>query len=123
MSERKWTRAELLARAECFDVGDWMADQRPSPTTAAMLRQGADALAEIDRLTAQVREADALKVDVEAMRVNLHATFNGGHHDEPARRAFHHGMDTVCNVLAAHQKREQTNGILPSPPAREGSDK
>ncbi len=54
-------------------------------------------------------------LDVEGMRANLHATFNGGHHDEPARSAFHHGMDTVCNVLAAQQKGEESNGILPAP--------
>jgi hypothetical protein len=55
-------------------------------------------------------------IDVEAMRANLHATFNGGHQKQDTIRAFHHGMDTVCNVLAAYQKREQTNGILPAPP-------
>ena len=29
-----------------------------------------------------------------------HATYNGGHEDEQARKAFHHGMDTVFNVFA-----------------------
>jgi len=33
------------------------------------------------------------------LRMYCHATFNGGHHTEPAHGAFHHGMDTVCNVL------------------------
>jgi len=69
--------------------------------------------AEIQRLT------DALTIlrtalNIEHMRANLHATFNGGHHEnEAAMAAFHHGMDTVCNVLDAYQKGEQTNGILP----------
>jgi hypothetical protein len=54
-------------------------------------------------------------IDVEAMRAQLHATFNGGWHgNDDGMKAFHHGMDTVCNVLAAHQKRESTNGILPA---------
>lgn len=60
-------------------------------------------------LTARV--SGPLPLDVDAMRANLHVTFNGGHHEEPARGAFHHGMDTVCNVLASYQKGEQTNGI------------
>ncbi len=37
----------------------------------------------------------------ERLRKACHGTYNGGHHDEPAHGAFHHGMDTVCNVLAA----------------------
>jgi NMD protein affecting ribosome stability and mRNA decay len=57
------------------------------------------------------------RIDVEAMRANLHATFNGGWQDPETIRAFHHGMDTVCNVLNAHQLGDGTNGILP-PPAR-----
>src|ERR1700733_9916172 len=36
---------------------------------------------------------------VERLRESLHATYNGGHHEEPAYSAFHQGMDTVCNVL------------------------
>lgn len=53
-------------------------------------------------------------IDVEAMRANLHATFNGGHREPETIGAFHHGMDTVCNVLDSYQKRESTNGILPA---------
>lgn len=34
-------------------------------------------------------------------REEFHATFNGGHHDDATRRAFHHGMDTVFNALDA----------------------
>lgn len=66
---------------------------------------------------------DAGAIDVEAMRANLHATFNGGHHDKPEHSAFHHGMDTVCNVLAAKQKGQQTNGILPTDDAGAGGEK
>ena len=36
---------------------------------------------------------------VEQLRVFLHNSYNGGHHDEVPRNAFHHGMDTVCNQL------------------------
>ncbi len=54
--------------------------------------------------------------DVKAMRANLHATFNGGWRDKDHLRAFHHGMDAVCNVLDAHQNGEQTNWILPRQP-------
>lgn len=53
------------------------------------------------------------EIDVEAMRANLHATFNGGHQDIATIIAFHHGMDTVCNVIASYLRKEQTNGILP----------
>jgi hypothetical protein len=52
-------------------------------------------------------------IDIEAMRANLHATFNGGWGGVEALRAFHHGMDTVCNVLAAKQDGKGTNGIFP----------
>lgn len=58
-------------------------------------------------------------LDVESMRGNLHATFNGGHQTPETIRAFHHGMDTVCNVLVAKQKGEGTNGILPLSPTPE----
>lgn len=34
-------------------------------------------------------------------RETAHATFNGGHCDEPAHSAFHHGMDTVFNLIDA----------------------
>lgn len=77
------------------DIAVWMADFAQEAIEAAQ------------------REARA-PIDVEQMRANLHATFNGGHHEEATRSAFHHGMDTVCNVLEAHQKGEHTNGILPA---------
>jgi hypothetical protein len=38
--------------------------------------------------------------DIENMRKGFHATYNGGHHDEIPREAFHHGMDTVFNSIA-----------------------
>lgn len=56
-------------------------------------------------------------IDVEQMRGNLHATFNGGWQEPETIRAFHHGMDTVCNVLERYFNGEQTNGILPDSPA------
>ena len=34
-------------------------------------------------------------------RTSCHSTYNGGHHDEDTRKAFHHGMDTVFNLLEA----------------------
>ena len=52
-------------------------------------------------------------IDIVAMRANLHATFNGGHETPETIRAFHHGMDTVCNVLDAKQNGQGTNGIFP----------
>ncbi len=37
----------------------------------------------------------------EKIRASVHANYNGGHtHDDQACEAFHHGMDTVCNVLS-----------------------
>jgi hypothetical protein len=34
------------------------------------------------------------------LRESCHMTYNGGwHHSEDGMKAFHHGMDTVCNVL------------------------
>lgn len=59
-----------------------------------------------------VTDAQRQRIDVEAMRANLHATFNGGHESRETIRAFHHGLDTVCNVLAAYQKGERTNGVI-----------
>ena len=53
--------------------------------------------------------------DVDVMRANLHATFNGGHQEPATIAAFHHGMDTVCNVLADHIKGGRANGIRPEP--------
>lgn len=67
--------------------------------------------------------ADAIRNLERARALNLHATFNGGHEDEGRRRAFHHGMDTVCNVLAAHQRGDGTNGILPAPPQETGDER
>jgi hypothetical protein len=62
--------------------------------------------------TLRADQAEPLtSLDVERMRASLHGTFNGGHRDPAAMEAFHHGMDTVCNVLAAHQRGESTNGI------------
>lgn len=39
----------------------------------------------------------------ENIRANCHATYNGGHHEENMYEAFHHGMDTICNVLGNGQ--------------------
>jgi hypothetical protein len=36
---------------------------------------------------------------IENFRKGLHDTYNGGWHENPGLEAFHHGMDTVCNVL------------------------
>lgn len=79
-------------------------------------RLAQEAVAEVRRLrdelnTIQVKSVNA--IDIKAMRTNLHATFNGGYHDNPAvLKVFHHGMDTVCNVLEAWQKGETTGGVL-----------
>lgn len=45
----------------------------------------------------------------EDLREGCHATYNGGHHDEACRKAFHHGMDTVCNVI---QNRMDANAAF-----------
>jgi hypothetical protein len=45
--------------------------------------------------------AQGLTEVVNDLREGCHATYNGGYHDEPAHGAFHHGMDTVCNVIGA----------------------
>lgn len=61
-------------------------------------------------LSAAADELERLErhvVDSERLRMNCHATYNGGHHDEPAYSAFHHGMDTVCNVLKGHDEATQ----------------
>lgn len=39
--------------------------------------------------------------DMKYTRETAHATFNGGHHDGPRHMAFHHGMDTVFNLIEA----------------------
>jgi hypothetical protein len=38
---------------------------------------------------------------LKTLRENAHGNYNGGHHDDVPREAFHHGMDTICNVLDA----------------------
>lgn len=38
-------------------------------------------------------------------RALFHATYNGGHHDDKCREAFHHGMDTVFNALEGDAKK------------------
>lgn len=56
----------------------------------------------IERLTDDLDESLECLVEmsnIEAIRGGCHATYNGGHHEEQTRKAFHHGMDTVCNVL------------------------
>lgn len=37
----------------------------------------------------------------DGFRESCHATFNGGHDAGSNRKAFHHGMDTVFNLLEA----------------------
>lgn len=44
-------------------------------------------------------------------REDYHMTFNGGHHEEPAYGAFHHGMDTVFNGLDGAVKGERDQSI------------
>ena len=55
----------------------------------------------------------AQTLDVQAMRANLHATFNGGYESKDTLRAFHHGMDTVCNVLIDWLNGGTGEGVLP----------
>ena len=52
---------------------------------------------------ARVRELEEVfSVErLRAAREHAHRTFNGGHEDDAMRRAFHHGMDTVFNMLDA----------------------
>ena len=39
-------------------------------------------------------------LNIEELRESCHMTYNGGWHgNEDGMKAFHHGMDTVCNVL------------------------
>lgn len=41
-----------------------------------------------------------MPTDLAKLRNDCHHTFNGGWHDNPeALKAFHHGMDTVFNVI------------------------
>jgi hypothetical protein len=55
----------------------------------------------------RLRAAEELKVRAsecaENIRANCHATYNGGHREESSLEAFHHGMDTICNVLGNGQ--------------------
>lgn len=41
-------------------------------------------------------------VDLKALaefRKSCHDSYNGGHHEPATNEAFHHGMDTICNIL------------------------
>src|SRR5678815_4092758 len=68
---------------------DWDINTRPI-VERALLKVAAEARG----------RQQAEQVDVEAFRANLHATYNGGWHgNEDGMKAFHHGMDTVCNAL------------------------
>lgn len=62
MTERTFTAAEMRARAELFDKGDWMADIRPSANTAAMLRQAAE-LVELDSQRSKVARMLQARID------------------------------------------------------------
>lgn len=60
--------------------------------------------------------AETPQINVDLLRGNCHATFNGGWDDDKTIEAFHHGMDTVCNVLEDHLKGGFANGVLPQRP-------
>jgi hypothetical protein len=86
--------------------------------TVGLSDSGLDAL--VPAVLALLDEARPT-LDVEALRANLHATFNGGwHHSDDGMQAFHHGMDTVCNVLADKQKGGNANRVWPLPPSSPG---
>lgn len=95
-----WKRQMETSYAELSDL-EKESDRREAREMLRVLR---------DLLAAGGRPLD---LDVEQMRGNLHITFNGGWQSEAEIRAFHHGMDTVCNVLDAYLKGESSNGILP----------
>lgn len=104
--EKEIEQACAAERAEiAFDIAE-----NPNSEWTRELRESF-ALNNIGR-TAPERMREAL--NIERMRANLHATFNGGWQNEREIEAFHHGMDTVCNVLESHLKGEQTNWILPA---------
>lgn len=42
--------------------------------------------------------------NVDERRAMAHATYNGGYRDDKEREIFHHGMDTVYNIMAATAK-------------------
>lgn len=65
--------------------------------TKSLGEQLAESRADVERL----REALS-KLESKAFRESLHGTYSGGHHYDGHYEAFHHGMDTVCNVLEAH---------------------
>lgn len=50
----------------------------------------------------------------ETMRASCHATYNGGHHDDACRDAFHHGMDTVFNCLTSGGFKEMKDCRAPT---------
>jgi predicted RNase H-like nuclease (RuvC/YqgF family) len=67
-----------------------------------------DARKELDGLRSVLRTQEQRVEELEAglkrfasMRTDLHSAYNGGWHGEDTNKAFHHGMDTVCNVIEA----------------------
>ena len=63
----------------------------------------------VEAIRSALTDARPQPIGVEELRASLHMTYNGGwHHSDDGLKAFHHGMDTVCNVLADWQKRNAT---------------
>jgi hypothetical protein len=57
--------------------------------------------AENAELRAKLAAAERLIRSLTTMRDWLHLNYNGGWHAADTNKAFHHGMDTVCNVVDA----------------------
>lgn len=79
----------LVAERKAREEAERMVIQRTNSNRELMAR-----CATIERETVERLQAWAKR-----NREGCHSTYNGGHHDEPAHSAFHHGMDTVFNVL------------------------
>lgn len=83
---------------------NWTVMQQAHQSWRDVLRDAADLL------STGSAQAAPQALNIEAMRANLHATYNGGWSDDECR-AFHHGMDTVCNLLSEYQKNPTSHQV------------
>jgi hypothetical protein len=55
--------------------------------------------------TEQLARLQTWMASLDNRRAGAHLTYNGGHREESAHAAFHHGMDTVYNILDGHAEQ------------------
>lgn len=67
------------------------------------------ALAEVDRLTAALAEAEAIPLRMILAAKGGASDYLGGHHDASSLDVFRHGMGTIVSVIEAAAKMDPTD--------------